>query len=225
MKKQKCKWCLKHSIRNPEWEQKGLDGKWKPLCSYCTRRRLNNPYNALLDMRKTTPPTPKQDKPQEECPQCGLQGKQRDKYCGCIVSQPPQKEGCKNDTYTYEETLETVKKLSKLMQKEGWEEEFDKKFVAQQGKKKVWWVDNPKRIKDYVHSLLATERQKVEEMMNEVIGEKESEKVFYINRKCNQCLKPEGAIHDANCYVAECIIRNKLRSEQRAKLQRIMGKK
>jgi hypothetical protein len=35
-----------------EWEQKNLRGEWKRLCKPCARVRLNNPWNALLGMRK-----------------------------------------------------------------------------------------------------------------------------------------------------------------------------
>jgi len=55
-KEKRCTWCLKNKLKNPEWEQKNLKGKWKPLCSKCANRRLNNPYNALLDMRKIENP-------------------------------------------------------------------------------------------------------------------------------------------------------------------------
>ena len=47
-----CTWCMKNKIKNPEWEQNNLRGVWKPLCKRCANRRLNNPYNALLEMRK-----------------------------------------------------------------------------------------------------------------------------------------------------------------------------
>jgi len=51
----KCKWCLKRELKNPEWEQEDLDGNWKPLCKPCAEKRLRNPYNALLNLRKITP--------------------------------------------------------------------------------------------------------------------------------------------------------------------------
>lgn len=51
----KCRWCGKN--RKPSnWEQESLVGKnagqWLRLCDPCANRRLNNPWNALLPMRK-----------------------------------------------------------------------------------------------------------------------------------------------------------------------------
>lgn len=51
----KCEWCLKGEITNPEWEQENTRGEWHPLCKRCAARRLKNPYNALLNMRKIAP--------------------------------------------------------------------------------------------------------------------------------------------------------------------------
>ena len=50
----RCGWCGKERRQFSEWEQKttGADGKWMSLCVPCTNRRLNNPLNALLGMRK-----------------------------------------------------------------------------------------------------------------------------------------------------------------------------
>lgn len=47
-----CTWCLKPHRSMSEWEQKNLRGEWKRLCKPCARVRLNNPWNALLGMRK-----------------------------------------------------------------------------------------------------------------------------------------------------------------------------
>lgn len=48
----RCAWCGKPKRRFSDWEQKTLNGVWKQLCNPCATRRLNNPYNALLGMRK-----------------------------------------------------------------------------------------------------------------------------------------------------------------------------
>lgn len=48
----KCHWCGKDRRRPSGWEQETLKGAWKRLCVRCANRRLNNPYNALLAMRK-----------------------------------------------------------------------------------------------------------------------------------------------------------------------------
>ena len=50
--KWRCSWCGKERATSPEWEQKGYQGEWQPLCGYCARKRLNNPWNALLEMRR-----------------------------------------------------------------------------------------------------------------------------------------------------------------------------
>jgi hypothetical protein len=52
-----CTWCWpRPRIRrkaNSDWEQKTLStGEWKRMCGRCARSRLDNPYNALLPMRK-----------------------------------------------------------------------------------------------------------------------------------------------------------------------------
>ena len=49
-----CGWCGKDHSQFSEWGQQtiGVDGKWMSLCVPCTNRRLNNPLNALLGMRK-----------------------------------------------------------------------------------------------------------------------------------------------------------------------------
>lgn len=48
----KCSWCWKQRRSMSEWEQKNLRGEWNRLCKPCARVRLNNPWNALLGMRK-----------------------------------------------------------------------------------------------------------------------------------------------------------------------------
>ena len=50
----RCEWCGKDRRQFSEWEQKtiGENGKWMQLCVPCANRRLNNPLNALLGMRK-----------------------------------------------------------------------------------------------------------------------------------------------------------------------------
>lgn len=53
----KCGWCTKGRKGNSGWEQQtigmfGKEKRWMPLCKVCANRRLNNPYNALLGMRK-----------------------------------------------------------------------------------------------------------------------------------------------------------------------------
>jgi len=48
----KCTWCGKNKKSMSDWEQQTLKGEWKTLCKPCANRRLNNPYNALLNMRK-----------------------------------------------------------------------------------------------------------------------------------------------------------------------------
>lgn len=47
-----CAWCGKHRRRASDWEQAGIGGEYKRLCVRCANRRLNNPYNSLLPMRK-----------------------------------------------------------------------------------------------------------------------------------------------------------------------------
>ncbi len=47
-----CSWCGKDRVKAPEWEQNHFRNGWEPLCSYCANKRLRNPFNALLDMRK-----------------------------------------------------------------------------------------------------------------------------------------------------------------------------
>lgn len=52
---ERCEWCgrrFKPGYKWSGWEQYWKDGIWKPLCVRCANRRLDNPYNALLKMRK-----------------------------------------------------------------------------------------------------------------------------------------------------------------------------
>ena len=53
----RCVWCLPRDCkRHPKpsgWEQQRLrNDEWATLCVRCARKRLNNPWNALLPMRK-----------------------------------------------------------------------------------------------------------------------------------------------------------------------------
>ena len=50
----RCGWCGKERRHFSDWEQMtvGDDSKWMRLCKPCATRRLNNPWNALLGMRK-----------------------------------------------------------------------------------------------------------------------------------------------------------------------------
>ena len=47
-----CRWCGNRNRTPSEWEQRNLSGIWQRLCVRCAERRLDNPWNALLDMRK-----------------------------------------------------------------------------------------------------------------------------------------------------------------------------
>jgi len=51
---EKCRWCLKREIKNPEWEQivSISEQRFAPLCKPCAKKRLNNPLNALLSLRR-----------------------------------------------------------------------------------------------------------------------------------------------------------------------------
>lgn len=49
----RCDWCGTPRRSWSDWEQQGVTDKlWKRLCSRCANRRLDNPWNALLPMRK-----------------------------------------------------------------------------------------------------------------------------------------------------------------------------
>ena len=77
MKLNPCAWCGKYGRNASDWEQLGIRpatedddpadyvpsalsspqvSQYKRLCVRCANRRLNNPYNALLPMRKITTP-------------------------------------------------------------------------------------------------------------------------------------------------------------------------
>jgi hypothetical protein len=47
-----CKWCGKRNRTASDWEQRNLSGVWQRLCVRCASRRLDNPWNGLLPMRK-----------------------------------------------------------------------------------------------------------------------------------------------------------------------------
>lgn len=49
-----CRWCGKSNRRPSGWEQKILSrDEYAPLCQACARKRLHNPWNVLLALRKT----------------------------------------------------------------------------------------------------------------------------------------------------------------------------
>jgi len=51
--KTRCEWCGKMRNAWSGWEQKELRKiRWIRLCVPCLNRRLRNPANALLEMRK-----------------------------------------------------------------------------------------------------------------------------------------------------------------------------
>ena len=126
-----------------------------------------------------------------------------------------QQDKYKHGTRTYEETLETVKKLSKLMQKEGWEE-IEKQAIGYMGKKygqyNYDFMEAVFFFKEIMPKLLATERQKVEEMIKKAKLEAYDEFFLEIDREF-ESFKIDEAMGK---------ILSKLRSEQRAKLQRII---
>lgn len=49
-----CRWCGKHNRTASEWEQFSTyrDHGWMRLCVRCANRRLNNPWNALMPLRR-----------------------------------------------------------------------------------------------------------------------------------------------------------------------------
>jgi hypothetical protein len=47
-----CRWCGKRNRTASDWEQESLKRGWQRLCVACANKRLKNPYNALLPMRK-----------------------------------------------------------------------------------------------------------------------------------------------------------------------------
>lgn len=57
----RCVWCLRHprstnqvpKVTPSEWEQQQLrSDDWATLCTKCAAKRLKNPYNSLLPMRR-----------------------------------------------------------------------------------------------------------------------------------------------------------------------------
>ena len=49
----KCRWCGRDNRTMSDWEQQRLFyDEYAPLCCACAKRRLDNPYNALLPIRK-----------------------------------------------------------------------------------------------------------------------------------------------------------------------------
>ena len=119
-------------------------------------RLLVKGYKAKL--KETTPSQKKSIEQECKC----------DTNIFCPIHQPPQKK----DKRTYEETLETVRKLSKLMQKEGWEDEFDEKFVitGPHDESEGWeTMALPPEVKSFIKSLLKVERERIKKEMLEVI--------------------------------------------------------
>lgn len=51
-----CRWCGKRNRTASSWEQRSLAGVWQRLCVRCANQRLNNPWSALLAMRKVATP-------------------------------------------------------------------------------------------------------------------------------------------------------------------------
>jgi hypothetical protein len=49
-----CGWCLRKNAKQSDWEQMSVTKGWLRLCNRCARVRLQNPYNALIEMRKVT---------------------------------------------------------------------------------------------------------------------------------------------------------------------------
>lgn len=48
-----CVWCGKDKRKMSDWEQQNvITGKWCAVCIPCANRRLKNPYNAFLNLRK-----------------------------------------------------------------------------------------------------------------------------------------------------------------------------
>ena len=53
----RCGWCGRYKTKLSNWEYQALgwagsERTWIRLCDPCATRRLNNLYNALLNMRK-----------------------------------------------------------------------------------------------------------------------------------------------------------------------------
>ena len=54
IKLDRCFWCGRHDCQASDWEQDHYREGWQRLCKRCATKRLNNPWNALLAMRKVT---------------------------------------------------------------------------------------------------------------------------------------------------------------------------
>ena len=53
----RCTWCGKYykTPRLSGWEQQeSHTSEWREMCNRCATRRLNNPWNALLGLRRTS---------------------------------------------------------------------------------------------------------------------------------------------------------------------------
>lgn len=51
---ERCFWCGRHDCAASDWEQEHHAKGWQRLCGRCANKRLRNPYNALLSMRKVS---------------------------------------------------------------------------------------------------------------------------------------------------------------------------
>lgn len=123
--------------------------------------------------------TPPSQKKQQDCCQCYCE-KCRDCYRQpCKIHKPSHYTGTpattstgtyfpsqKKDTRTYEETLETVGKLSKLMQKEGWENDLDGLLCSYKVLDQETFFGI---ITRFIKSLLKVERERIKKEMLEVI--------------------------------------------------------
>lgn len=60
--------------------------------------------------------------------------------------------------------------------------QFDKQFVAQQGKKKVWWVDDPLRVKAFltetIHQSMEVGRDILIEKVKKLKKQEETKDVY-----------------------------------------------
>jgi hypothetical protein len=52
----RCFWCGQRNRQASDWEQENYAKGWQRLCRRCATVRLNNPWNALLSMRKVEVP-------------------------------------------------------------------------------------------------------------------------------------------------------------------------
>jgi len=51
---ERCFWCNGRGRQASDWEQEHHARGWQRLCKRCARVRLNNPWSALLTMRKAS---------------------------------------------------------------------------------------------------------------------------------------------------------------------------